>query len=69
LKFCPYRDGWQCFEEGFAPYWTGERAKKDAIGYATARAKFGGCEIRGLNAANEVLETFLNPSEAFRSIS
>ena len=31
------------------PYWTGENAKEDAIGYATARVKFGRREIRVLN--------------------
>jgi hypothetical protein len=29
----------------------------DAIGYATARAKFGRCEIRVLNKAGDVAET------------
>jgi hypothetical protein len=53
-----FRRGWQCFEaEGVAPYWRGEQAKKDAIGYATARARFGRCEIWVLNNAGEVIET------------
>ena len=53
-----FRGGWQCFEaEGVAPYWVGKQAKKDAIGYATARAKFGRCEIRVLNDRGEVVET------------
>jgi hypothetical protein len=44
-----------CFEApGVEPYWTGQSAKDDAIGYATARAKFGRGEIRVLNNAGEV---------------
>ena len=39
----------------FSRYWTGEHAKEDAIGYATARAKFGrGGEIRVLNHDGKV---------------
>jgi hypothetical protein len=58
IEIRPFRGGWQCFEtEGVAPYWVGEQAKQDAIGYATARAKFGRCEIRVLNDAGEVTET------------
>jgi len=34
---------------GVQPYWTGDTAKEDATGYATARAKFGRGEIRVLN--------------------
>jgi hypothetical protein len=50
IEIRPYRGGWQCFEgPGVEPYWTGESAKEDAIGYATARAKFARGEIRGLN--------------------
>ncbi|PYL88488.1 MAG: hypothetical protein DMF14_16550 [Verrucomicrobia bacterium] len=42
---------WQCYEgPGVQPYWTGDTAKEDAIGYATARAKFGRGEIRVFNA-------------------
>jgi hypothetical protein len=42
IEIRPYRGGWQCFEgPGVGPYWTGESGKEDAIGYATARAKFG----------------------------
>lgn len=49
IEIRPYRGGWQCFEAlGVQPYWTGESAKEDAIGYATARAKFGRGEIRVL---------------------
>ena len=58
IEIRPFRGGWQCFEaEGVAPYWRGERAKQDAIGYATARAKSGRCEIRVLNDAGQVTET------------
>jgi hypothetical protein len=50
IEIRPYRGGWQCFEApGVQPYWTGESAKEDAIGYATARAKSGRGEIRVLN--------------------
>jgi hypothetical protein len=49
IEIRPYRGGWQCFEApGVQPYWTGESAKQDAIGYAIARAKFGLGEIRVL---------------------
>jgi len=51
IEIRPFRGGWQCFEApGVQPYWTGENAKQSAIGYATARAKFGRGEIRVLNA-------------------
>lgn len=43
--------------KGVAPYWVGEAAKRDAIGYATARAKSGRGEIRVLNDAGEMTET------------
>ena len=50
IEIRPYRGGWQCFEgPRVAPYWTGETAKEDSIGYATARAKFRRGEIRVLN--------------------
>jgi hypothetical protein len=50
IEIRPYRGGWQCLEApGVEPYWTGESAKEDAIGYAKARAKFGHGEIRVLN--------------------
>ena len=46
IEIRPFRGGWQCFEgPGVQPYWTGDTAKEDAIGYATARAKFGRGEI------------------------
>ena len=52
IEIRPFRGGWQCFEgPGVQPYWTGEHAKKDAIGYATARAKFERGEIRLLDNA------------------
>ena len=45
-----FKGGWQCFEgPGVGPYWIGEGAKEDAIGYAKARAKFARGEIRVLN--------------------
>ena len=50
IEIRPYRNGWQCFEApGVQPYWTGENAKEDAIGYAKSRVKFGRGEIRVLN--------------------
>jgi len=39
---------------GVQPYWTGAMAKEDAIGYATARAKFGRGEIRVLRQDGSV---------------
>ncbi len=55
IEIRPYRGGWQCFEApGVQPYWTGESAKDDAIGYAKARAKFGRGEIRVLRADGSV---------------
>ena len=55
IEIRPFRGGWQCFEApGVQPYWTGQTAKDDAIGYATARAKFGRGEIRVLNNVGEV---------------
>ena len=58
IEIRPYRNGWQCFEaQGVAPYWVGQSARQDAVGYATARAKFGKGEIRVLNNTGEVVET------------
>ncbi len=58
IEIRPYRNGWQCFEApGVKPYWVGKSAKQDVISYATARAKFGTCEIRLLNKAGGVVET------------
>jgi len=55
IEIRPFKGGWQCYEgPGVPPYWTGEHAKEDAIGYATARAKFGRGEIRVLDNAGEV---------------
>ena len=55
IKIRPFKGGWQCYEApGVQPYWTGDRTKEDAIGYATARMKFGGGEIRVLGEAGEV---------------
>jgi len=40
IEIRPFRGGWECFEsEGVAPYWLGEKAKHDAIGYGACRAK------------------------------
>ena len=51
IEIRPYRGGWQCYEgPGVQPYWTGDTAKEDAIGCATARAKFGHREIRVLRS-------------------
>ena len=55
IEIRPYRGGWQCYEgPGVQPYWTGDTAKEDAIGYAKARAKFGRGEIRVLNNDNSI---------------
>jgi hypothetical protein len=55
IEIWPFKGGWQCYEgPGVQPYWTGDTAKEDAIGYATARAKFGRGEIRVLGNAGEV---------------
>ena len=55
IEIRPYRRGWQCCEgPGVQPYWTGEHAKEDAIGCATARAKFGRGEIRVLNVDGSI---------------
>jgi hypothetical protein len=57
IEIRPYRNGWQCFEApGVQPYWTGESAKEDAIGYAKARAKFGHGEIRVLKQDGSIEE-------------
>ena len=55
IEIRPFKGGWQCYEgPGVGPYWIGESAKDDAIGYAKARAKFGRGEIRVLNHYDEV---------------
>ena len=54
LEIRPFKGGWQCYEgPGVQPYWTGDTAKEDAIGYATGRAKFGRGEIRVLDNAGQ----------------
>ena len=38
IEIRPFKGGWQCYEgPGVQPYWTGEHAKEDAIGYAIPR--------------------------------
>ena len=55
IEIRPFKGGWQCYERPrVQPYWTGGTAKEDAIGYATARAKFGRGEIRVLNADGSI---------------
>jgi len=55
IEIRPFKGGWQGYEgPGVGPYWIGESAKDDAIGYAKARAKFGRGEIRVLNHYGEV---------------
>jgi hypothetical protein len=55
IEIRPFKGGWQCYEgPGVGPYWIGESAKEDAIGYAQARAKFRRGEIRVLDAAGSV---------------
>ena len=41
---------------GVEPYWTGETAKEDAIGYAKARLKLGRSEIRVLKQDGSIEE-------------
>jgi hypothetical protein len=54
IEIRPFRGGWQCYEgPGVQPYWTGDTAKEDAIGYATGCAKFGHGEIRVLDSAGQ----------------
>jgi len=49
IEIRPFKGGWQGYEgSGVQPYWTGDTSKADAIGCATARAKFGLGEIRVL---------------------
>jgi hypothetical protein len=61
IEIRPFKGGWQCYEgSGVQPYWTGDTAKEDAIGYATARAKFGRGEIRVLDNDGEV-ERVISP--------
>jgi len=66
IEIRPFKGGWQCFEgPGVQPYWTGEHAKEDALGYATARAKFGRGEIRVRNRDGEI-ETAIPMAESAR---
>ena len=51
IEIRPFRGGWQCY---VGPYWVGEKAKEDAIGYARARAKFDRAEIRVLKPDGSV---------------
>jgi hypothetical protein len=55
IEIRPFKGGWQCYEgPGVQPYWTGDTAKDDAIGYAKAHAKFERGEIRVLNNDNSI---------------
>ena len=55
IEIRPYRGGLQCFEApGVQPFWTGPKAKEDAISYAKGRARFGHGEIRVLNADGSI---------------
>jgi hypothetical protein len=55
IEIRPFRDGCRCYEgPGVQPYWTSDTAKEDAIGHATARAKFGRGEIPVLNHGGKV---------------
>ena len=55
IEIRSFKGDWQCYEgPGVQPYWTGDTAKEDAIGYAKARAKFGRGEIRVLNSDGSV---------------
>ena len=57
IEIRPFKGGWQCYEgPGVGPYWIGESAKGDAIGYARARAKYGRREIRVLNVDGSIQE-------------
>ena len=59
IEIRPFKGGWQCYEgPGVGPYWLGDTAKQSATDYAKARAKFGRCEIRVLNKAGDVAQTF-----------
>ena len=50
IEIRPFKGGWQCYEgPGVQPYWTGDAAKEEAIGYASARAKFERGEIHVLD--------------------
>ena len=55
IEIRPFKGGWQCYEGPRRRTLLDWRhGQKDAIGYATARAKFGRGEIRVLNHDGEV---------------
>ncbi len=56
---CPQPQGWQFIEApGVQPYWLGEKARQDAISYASGcRIANRHGEIRILNAAGEIEES------------
>jgi hypothetical protein len=59
IEIRPYRNGWQCFEgPGVGPYWIGDNAKEQALGYGTERGKSDGSEIHVLDRQGTVAETF-----------
>ncbi len=59
IEIRPYRNGWQCFEgPAVEPFWVGNVAKEQVLGYGKERAKFGRCEIRVLDGAGAITETF-----------
>jgi hypothetical protein len=59
IEIRPFKGGWQCYEgPGVQPYWTGDAAKEDAIGYAKAGAKLGHGEIRVLKH-DELVESVI----------
>ena len=61
IEIRPFKDGWRCYEgPGVQPDWTGDTAKQDAIGYASAGAKFGRGEIRVLDSAGEEVERVIS---------
>ena len=38
IEIRPFKDGWRCYEgPGVQPDWTGDTAKQDAFGYASAQ--------------------------------
>jgi hypothetical protein len=64
----PYHGGWQCFvAPGVQPFWRGDNATENAIGYArncpnrhgavTDAQQRPGFQIRILNAAGEIEES------------
>jgi Uncharacterized protein conserved in bacteria (DUF2188) len=59
IEIKPYAGGgWQVFAEpGFAPFWTGDRAKESAVEYAMEKCKSHRGEIRLVNTDGEIEET------------